>query len=138
MTADHDCAPQVAAFGRCVACTAAQLPRGPDTADEARDAALARTAGAAPGTWIADARNIIGLLASSGREFSSDEVWSMLRHPPEPRALGAVMRQAAADGLIRGTGRTRPSTRPDCHARPVAIWVGSPQNPQAVVDELPL
>jgi hypothetical protein len=36
--------------------------------------------------------------------------------------MGAAVRQAALSGLLRKTDRVRPSVRPECHRRPVAIW----------------
>jgi hypothetical protein len=65
-------------------------------------------------------------LARSRTEFTTDDVWYLVGEdsPREPRALGAAMRQAARARLIRKTGVYRNSRRTDCHARPVAIWVG--------------
>jgi hypothetical protein len=42
--------------------------------------------------------------------------------PREPRAIGAMMTNAAKAGVIAPTNRYTPSARPECHRRPVKIW----------------
>lgn len=132
--ADHDHEAQVAAYGRCMTCTREAKHRPALDGRQARDEALGRVQGAAPAPWLGAARQAVRDLAATGREWSSDDVWATLPHPPEPRALGAVIRQMAAEGVIESTGRTKPSERPDCHARPVQCWRGvlsAPRHPQA-------
>jgi hypothetical protein len=92
-------------------------------AEEARDEAVAR-AGLGAGDWIGRARGAVQSVALARFDFTSDEVWDVLGddRPDEPRALGAVMKAMARDGLIRATGEYRKSARVDCHARPVAVW----------------
>lgn len=63
-----------------------------------------------------------------GKEFlTTDDIWeAMSSHSAtthEPRAMGAVMRQAAAHGWISRTPDYTKSTRKECHARPVAVWL---------------
>lgn len=41
---------------------------------------------------------------------------------PDNRALGAVMRRAATDGLIAATNELRPSQRVSLHGSPRRIW----------------
>lgn len=122
---DHDHAAQIAAYGRCIACIAAPTPPPVPTGPERRDDALLAVETGSPLSWLIQARRVIRELAATGEPFTSDDVWARLDHPPEPRALGAAIRTLAIQGEIRTTGRTRPSTRPECHARPVAIWVGT-------------
>lgn len=61
-------------------------------------------------------------------EFTSDDVWARMVDaggvPPthDNRALGAVMRWAASDGLIAATDRVRPSSRVRLHGSPRRIW----------------
>lgn len=92
-------------------------------AEEARDEAVARAAFGA-GDWIGRARDAVQLVALARFDFTADHVWDVLGEdrPVEPRALGAVMKAMARDGLIRATGEYRKSGRVDCHARPVAVW----------------
>jgi hypothetical protein len=77
--------------------------------------------------WAHDAQRAISYLARSRPEFTTDDVWEFLhRHgvnaPHEPRALGALMRNAARAGLIKPTDRVRPSDRPECHRNPKRVW----------------
>jgi hypothetical protein len=87
---------------------------------------IGRAAAGADPDWMRAAHDAIRWLASTWIEFSSDDVWFRLDaagvSTPEPRALGAVFRQARTAGLITQTGRYRKSIRPECHARPVATW----------------
>ena len=92
-------------------------------AEEARDEAMGRAERGA-GDWIQRARESVALIALARFDFTTDDVWNALGEdrPDEPRALGAVMKAMARDGVIRATGEYRKSTRVDCHARPVAVW----------------
>lgn len=85
--------------------------------------ALARVEAGAPADWKTAAEAVLAGLAATGKPFTTDEVWAMLPQPPEPRALGALMRHAARAGKIRRVG-WRASSRPECHCRPVAMWTG--------------
>lgn len=116
--ADHDHDAAVEAFGICPTCATRDHAAG----EAARDDALARVAAAAPSPWLDQARAVVRELAADQPEFTSDDVWARLPHPPEPRALGAVIRALAAEGSIVNTGRTRRSTRPECHANPKTVW----------------
>jgi hypothetical protein len=65
--------------------------------------------------------------ARRNKEFTTDEVWKMLDAGgappvPEPRAMGAVMKAMVKEGAVEASDRYRPSTRADCHHRPVRIW----------------
>ena len=77
--------------------------------------------------WLDAARRTVARLAELGIPFTTDAVWEQLDaldvHTHEPRALGAVMRQAARDGLLTNSGRYVKSTRADCHSRPVPVWL---------------
>lgn len=116
--ADHQHDTEVAAYGECITCAR----RAPAQAAAARDAAIATAAAGAPEAWTANARALVRQLADAGAEFTTDDLWTRLPQPPEPRAMGAVMTWAADQGLVVATDRTRPSTRPECHARPVRVW----------------
>lgn len=59
--------------------------------------------------------------------LTSEDVWAELAArkaptPPDPRAMGAVVRQAHRQGIIAPTGRFTQGTRPEAHGRPVAVW----------------
>jgi hypothetical protein len=93
-------------------------------AQEARDVAIRQVEAAAPGEWMRRARDAALLVSLARFDFTTDDVWTALDglEPPEPRAMGAVMKGLAAEGLIRATGEYRKSVRVECHARPVAVW----------------
>lgn len=90
--------------------------------------ALTRVEANANDEWKATAVRIVTRLAESGYLFTTDDVWGMLEaadvHTHEPRALGAIMRSLAKNGKIMDAGGYRNSTRPECHQRPVKVWVG--------------
>lgn len=93
------------------------------------DKAIVRVGKNADPTWTKDALACITALAEKGESFTTDAVWELLEQVStatthERRALGAVMRTAQRQGLIQTTGRYVKSTRPECHTRPCAVWVG--------------
>ena len=79
--------------------------------------------------WYEAALCAIHNLAQSGRGFTTDDVWDALAalatFTTEPRALGAIMRDAARAGTIQPTVNFVKSRRPVCHSRPVRVWVGA-------------
>lgn len=88
--------------------------------------AVKAAASSADPKWMAAADRAVRRLAKREATFTTDEVWQALKRSKattsERRAMGAVMRKAAADGVIRSTQTYRVSTRPECHRRPVTIW----------------
>lgn len=89
-----------------------------------REQAIDRTERANQG-WIRLALQVVRDLAHSNAEFTTDKVWHYLKDdepPTEPRAMGAVMRKAVAEGLVSNTNRTVCSVRPGCHRRPIRVW----------------
>lgn len=96
-------------------------------AHAARDRAITQTENANDPRWQAAARFAIEALAKMRREMTSDDVWEFLAHhglpmPDEPRVLGAVMKRAAAAGIIEATDRVVNSRREAAHAGPKRIW----------------
>ena len=94
---------------------------------EARDTALEAVEDHANPAWKEHAETAIRFLARSRQTFTTDDVWEHLHQrghefPHEPRALGALMRNAAHAGLIVATDRVIPSQRPECHRRPIRVW----------------
>lgn len=84
------------------------------------------TKGASP-EWRDLARQAIERVANRNLEFTSDDVWAELtklgaKGSFDNRALGGIIRAAAASGVCRATNRVRPTTRPESHRRPIAIW----------------
>lgn len=91
----------------------------------ARDTAIDAVRGAAPDSWLAEAKRCVLRLARTLDSFTTDDVWMELAgfRPPEPRALGAVMRDLARAGKVTATEKYRQSARKACHARPLRVWV---------------
>lgn len=92
---------------------------------QARDEAVTRVASNADPEWIEHTLHVIWCLAVAQDEITTDDIWQTIGDVAathEPRALGAVMKKAAAKGWVSPTDRYRPSSRPACHARPVRIW----------------
>ena len=95
-----------------------QLP----LAEQAADEAVKRVGDHAPVPWMERALLAVRYVSHREPYFTTDDIWAEVGSPPEPRAMGAVMRRAAAKGLCRPTERYRHSTRVECHARPVRVW----------------
>lgn len=90
-------------------------------AEAARDEAIRNVERGAPAAWLAAASALIKAFPA-GTHFTTDDLWAKLTSPPEPRAMGAVVKHASMTGLITSTGRYLKSARAECHARPVAVW----------------
>jgi len=105
----------------------AQLTLDGMDAPSAKIIALHKVESHADPAWMLAAFTTVELIAYVHDTFTTDAVWKSLEQnnvnsPREPRAMGAVMRKAAQDGLIEATGRYQQSTRDSNHQRPVAIW----------------
>lgn len=76
--------------------------------------------------WMREARATVEILCRQGEDFTGDDVWELLEGTkvttPEPRALGAVIRQFSKDGKIFATGAYRKSLRKESHRRPLTVW----------------
>lgn len=101
---------------------------GPASPTAVTDQAVKRVGNHVDPAWMDKAMEALSMCASR-REFTADDVWSLLNlwrvpEPREPRAMGAAMRQAKALGLIRPTGRYRQSQRIERHTGPMMIWEG--------------
>lgn len=99
-------------------------PKSPESLDHA----LMRVEQAADPTWLRSAITAVRATAVRKATLTTDDVWETLRstYPGvdthEYRALGAVMRIASRHGWIRPSGTYRPTTRPEAHKRPIAVW----------------
>lgn len=88
------------------------------------------TAGAhADKDWKHEAHEAIKVLIKSRHTFTGDDVWRLLEHTGlkthEPRALGAVIKGFAKEGLIVPTGNYVKSMRKESHRRPLQEWVAA-------------
>ena len=103
-------------------------------ASAAKEQALVTVEKNANAQWKIDVFTAINSVARRLKSFTSDDVWKELEglaasSTHEPRALGAIMRLAAARGVIVPTDSYRPSCRVACHARPVRVWQSLVYNP---------
>lgn len=92
---------------------------------EARDEAMARVESHAQ-PWRTFADQALRTVAHRQRLLHSEAVWDELARmgiprPPEPRAIGVVMRAGIRAGLIRPDGWMT-STDPKSHADPMRIY----------------
>ena len=94
-----------------------------DRSEAARESAIAQVDAAAPDDWKAAAWKTVFSLATRMDKFTTDDVWRALCYvPPEPRAMGAIMKRAAKKGIIEATGDFIQSVRVACHRRPLRVW----------------
>lgn len=93
-----------------------------DLARREQAAAIKRAEQAADEEWRYRALDALYHLALGNSEVIANDLWQHVEKPREPRATGALMKQAAKRGWIAPTDRfvTVPSiTR---HAAPVRVW----------------
>lgn len=92
----------------------------------ARDESMARVEQHADDVWKREALAAVVRVARERGRFTTDDVWQALdgveAGTHEPRAMGAVMRQAARQGWVRATDGYVRSSRVACHARPLRVW----------------
>jgi hypothetical protein len=91
-------------------------------ARKARDEAIAAVDEHADDEWKDRALEAVRRTALVLDEFISDDIWTTagLDRPRESRAMGPVLRRAAALGYIEKTGKALPSAQG--HLRPVHVW----------------
>lgn len=74
--------------------------------------------------WRMEAMHHIEFLASTGREFTADNVRQAVGEPDHPNRWGAVFLAARRAGLIEPTGTIVPSTTASRHGAIVRVWRG--------------
>lgn len=93
--------------------------------DAAREEAIHRVEKHADDAWKEAALHAVASCARKRPFLTTDDVWAQMVGPDEthePRAMGAVMRQAQAAGFIQPTFRYEQSLRVACHRRPLRVW----------------
>ncbi len=109
---------------------------------ESKDEAINRVEANANAEWRVAAYKACCLCAQQWIELSTDDVWELMDalfpdcRTHDPRAMGAIMRQAARAGKIEASGEYFKSRRPQCHGRPVAIWDSLTFDHDAMMTEL--
>ena len=80
-------------------------------------------------TWRDKADQVVRNLCATRETFTADDVLEGLSgvECPDNRALGAVMRNAQAEGLCRATGAYVPSRLPQRNMRPIRVWMSLPR-----------
>lgn len=75
-------------------------------------------------SWKQKADQVVRDLCATHERFTADDVLEGLSgvSTPDNRALGAVMRNAQAEGLCRATGAYVPSRLKQRNMRPVRVW----------------
>ena len=96
--------------------------------ERAKNAAIDAVEANASPTWLELATEAVRWICQNKPTFTTDDVWERLAAvtkmaPHEPRAMGAVMRQAARENWCTATGNYKKSVQPSCHRRPIAVWV---------------
>lgn len=103
-----------------------QLTLDAALAENRKREALQRVEEHADPDWKTFALETIRLVAETRYEFTTDEIQELLDIAPvqthEPRALGAVMIQAARLGLIAQTDRFITSKSVRRHRAPKRVW----------------
>jgi hypothetical protein len=87
---------------------------------ELADEAIAAVGEHAPDVWMAQAVAAVHELCRTRPRFTADDVWQRVGNPPEPRALGAVMRQVKREGVCEPTDQFVTSERR--HGAPIRVW----------------
>lgn len=56
--------------------------------------------------------------------FTVDDLWPHMEdvEVEDKRAMGNVLLEAKAQGVIAATGTYRPSSQPQCHSNPRQVW----------------
>ena len=88
--------------------------------------AIARAGRNAHQDWFLTAERAVRIIAREKQTLTSDDVWEWMRdmnvEVREPRAMGAVMKNAARDAVILPINQWECSRRPVAHRRPVRLW----------------
>jgi len=95
---------------------------------ELREEAISAVRKHAHEQWKKDAFTAVIAVALKHDEFTTDRVWKKLAedcpdsYTHEPRAMGAIMRDAGKEEICIRTNRVEDSARVSCHLRPLAVW----------------
>lgn len=94
-----------------------------DAAVAARDRAIEKADRGASPLWVEEALTAVKALARVEPVLTSEDVADQLElSTPEPRALGAIMLTAQANGWIAPTERWTPARHAKAHKRPMREW----------------
>ncbi len=89
----------------------------------ARETAISRASKGSPPGWADTALAAVQRCCQAHPSFITDLVWQYIDDkPPEPRALGPVMRRAEALGYCSKTDKFRPTAIVSSHRGPRRVW----------------
>jgi hypothetical protein len=93
-----------------------------DDAIAAGDAGMAQAHDNAPAEWRDRAWEALAEWLRTRPLLHVDDFWAEadIEEPPEPRALGALFRRAAREGMMTKTDQWLPSVR--SHGAPKVVW----------------
>ena len=99
------------------------VPQQATLAEALTTASIEQVREHADADWLHEARVVLVKVCATHTTFTTDDLWAKgLPMPREPRALGAIMREAAKAGVCVATDTYARSTRPECHTRPIRVW----------------
>lgn len=93
--------------------------------EAAMHAGIRRAAENANPEWVEYMLRVVEGTARALPEFTADDIFGRATEQPEQtekRALGAVMKQAAANGWCVSTEQVRKSKRPNLHRSYMTVW----------------
>lgn len=100
-------------------------PRDPDAGPGLRDRGQQLALDATDGWWRSTAAAAVEHLASTGEPFTAEHVRDLgVGEPRSQAAWGALIRAYARRGMVERVGY-RPASRPEAHARALAVWRGT-------------
>jgi len=97
--------------------------RSEQLSTEWTDEAIAKVDAGTPEEWKQIALIAVEKVCRTKLIFTPDDVWATgLQKPPNPRALGPIMQQAAKLNWCKATGAFVPSQIPTQHKNPIREW----------------
>jgi len=98
----------------------------PEEGERRKEEAIRLVEQNTPYGWKVRANKALVSAARDLPEFTTDDIKQLMDVddvPPEPRAMGAIVKAAARKGTIEKVkGKYRESTDPACHRRPKQVW----------------
>lgn len=89
-----------------------------------RDKGCAKVKSHIPREWKIMVEGLIGAMASSGKQFTAEDIRTLSGDPPNhPNAMGAMFLQACRRGVIERCGDML-ARRKDRHAARIGLYVG--------------
>ena len=98
----------------------------PEEGERRKEESIRLVEQSTPYGWKVRANQALLSAARDLPDFTTDDIRNLMDMddvPPEPRAMGAIVKAAARKGTIEKIkGQYRESTDPTCHRRPKQVW----------------